>query len=66
MIDTDLHPDNIASDEDEEEDLSSSVSNNSGPIINLRTDILDAESLNILSENTYVDTVLTALPVSLL
>ncbi|XP_010674639.2 solute carrier family 40 member 3, chloroplastic isoform X1 [Beta vulgaris subsp. vulgaris] len=63
MIDTDLQVDNIASDEDIEEDLSSSASNYSSPIVHLHPDILEAESLNILNERSYVDTVLTGLPV---
>ncbi|KAL2925681.1 Solute carrier family 40 member 3 chloroplastic, partial [Bienertia sinuspersici] len=63
MIDTDLHPDDIACDEDIQEDLASSASNYSGPVVHLNPDILEAESVNILSERSYVDTVLTALPV---
>ncbi|XP_021734448.1 solute carrier family 40 member 3, chloroplastic-like [Chenopodium quinoa] len=54
MIDTDLLLDNVVSDEDTE-DFSSSASNFS--------EILEAESLNILSDRSYVDNVLTALPV---
>lgn len=63
MIDTDLHLDNVVSDEEAEEDLSSSASNYSNPVVHLHPDILEAESLNILSERSYVDNVLTALPV---
>lgn len=33
------------------------------PIVKLKSDILETESLNLLTEATYVDTLLTALPV---
>ncbi|KAJ8447084.1 hypothetical protein Cgig2_022813 [Carnegiea gigantea] len=63
IIDTDLHLDDIASDEDTEEDLSYSASSSPGPIFHLNSDILDAEALKLLSERSYVGSVLTALPV---
>lgn len=63
IIDTDLHLDDIASDEDTEEDLSYSAPSSPGPIFHLNSDILDAEALNLLSERSYVGSVLTALPV---
>uniref|UniRef100_A0A7C9B3A5 Solute carrier family 40 member n=1 Tax=Opuntia streptacantha TaxID=393608 RepID=A0A7C9B3A5_OPUST len=63
IIDADLHLEDIASDEDTEEDLSYSASSSPGSIIHLSPDILDVEHLNLLSERSYVDNVLTALPV---
>lgn len=62
MINTDLHLEDIASDEDTEEDLSSSGSC-PVPVVHLNSDVLDSEPLNLLSERSYVDNVLTALPV---
>lgn len=63
IIDTDLHLDDIASEEDTEEDLSYSAPGSPGPIFHLNSDILDAEALNLLRERSYVGSVLTALPV---
>lgn len=51
----------VAIEEELHEELS--TSNCSVPIVQLNTDVLEAESVNLLSESTYVDTLLTKLPV---
>lgn len=51
----------VAIEEELHEELS--TSNCSVPIVQLNSDVLEAESVNLLSESTYVDTLLTKLPV---
>lgn len=34
------------------------------PVVHLKSDILDSEALDLLAKGTYVDTILTTLPVS--
>ncbi|KAL1341402.1 hypothetical protein HN51_027880 [Arachis hypogaea] len=67
ITDTSVHLDHVATDEDGEEGCScSSPMVKPGcpvPIVKLNPDILEAESLNLLNEDTFVDTLLTALPV---
>lgn len=46
-----------------QEDLPDIASNCPVPIIHLKPDILEAEPLNLLTEGTFVDNLLTALPV---
>lgn len=48
------------------EDSTSLDSNCSIPVVHLKTDTLDAEGINLLAGGTYVDTILTALPVRIL
>ena len=60
ITDTDVF-NNVAVEEELHEDLSTSSC--SVPIIHLNTEVLEAESVNLLSEGTYVDTLLTKLPV---
>ncbi|KAK1374050.1 Solute carrier family 40 protein [Heracleum sosnowskyi] len=60
ITDTDVL-NSVAIEEELHEELS--TSNCSVPIVQLNTDVLEAESVNLLSESTYVDTLLTKLPV---
>lgn len=63
LTDTEVHLDNVVTDEDANEGRGVVESHCSVPFVKLNTDILDTESLNLLSEATFVDTLLTALPV---
>lgn len=58
-----MHLDNVVTDEDASEGRGVVESHCSVPFVKLNTDILETESLNLLSEATFVDTLLTALPV---
>ncbi|CAK9171434.1 unnamed protein product [Ilex paraguariensis] len=54
----------IIPDEEVEEDISAAASSDcSVSIVHLKSDILESEALNLLGEGTYVDTLLTTLPV---
>ncbi|QCE07261.1 solute carrier family 40 [Vigna unguiculata] len=63
LTDTDVHLDHVTTDEDE--GLGRGVVEPLCPVpfVNLKTDILEPESLNLLAEATFVDTLLTTLPV---
>lgn len=58
ITNTDVHFNQVAT---EDEDLSATDSTT--PILQLKSDVLETESLNILTGDTYVDNLLTALPV---
>lgn len=60
ITDTDVL-NSVAIEEELHEELS--TSNCSVPVVQLNTDVLEAESVNLLRESTYVDTLLTKLPV---
>ncbi|KAA8545260.1 hypothetical protein F0562_020044 [Nyssa sinensis] len=62
ITDTDVF-DHVANEEEGQEDFSAAASNCSVPIVHLKSDILETESLNILGEGTYVDSLLTTWPV---
>lgn len=51
----------VVTEEEVHEELS--ASNCSVPIVHLNSDVLETESLNLLDEGTFVDTLLTTLPV---
>jgi len=53
----------VTTDDDIHEDLLTPIEDHSIPIVHLDTNISVTESLTLLTECTYVDTVLTALPV---
>ena len=53
----------LAAEEEISEDLTASESNCSVQIVHLKSDVLETEALNLLAEGTFVDTLLTALPV---
>lgn len=53
----------VDSDEEVQAEFSTAASNCSVPIVHIKSDILETESLNLLAEDTYVDTLLTTLPV---
>ncbi|KAL3515934.1 hypothetical protein ACH5RR_022836 [Cinchona calisaya] len=53
----------VAAEEEIPEDLATADSNCSVPIIHLKSEVLETEALNLLAEGTYVDTLLTTLPV---
>ncbi|CAL0316549.1 unnamed protein product [Lupinus luteus] len=62
ITNTDIHVDHVTM--DEAEGTSSAVEPECPvPIVKLNSDILKTESLNLLTEATFVDTLLTALPV---
>ncbi|TYI46892.1 hypothetical protein E1A91_D13G135600v1 [Gossypium mustelinum] len=58
ITNTDVHFNQVAT---EDEDLSATDSTT--PILQLKSDVLETESLNILTGDTYVDNLLTTLPV---
>ncbi|KAJ7977854.1 Solute carrier family 40 protein [Quillaja saponaria] len=63
ITNADVHLTHVAT-EDEAQDESSTLEPDcSIPIIKLNSDILETESLNLLTEDTYVDSLLTTLPV---
>jgi hypothetical protein len=53
----------VTTDDEIHEDLLTPIEDHSIPIVHLDTNISVTESLTLLTECTYVDTVLTALPV---
>ncbi|KAL9248241.1 hypothetical protein vseg_021585 [Gypsophila vaccaria] len=63
VVDTDVQLDSISPDEDALENMSCSATSSPPPIIHLNPEILEAEPLHMLSERSFVDNVLTALPV---
>lgn len=64
ITNTDVHLEHVTSNEDQGEGGSSTVVEHECPVpIKLKSDILETESLNLLSKATFVDTLLTALPV---
>lgn len=63
IANTDTHFNHIATDEEVHDDLSPDESLGSVPVVHLKSDILGAEPLNLLSEDAYVDSLLTTLPV---
>ncbi|KAH1032124.1 hypothetical protein J1N35_044298 [Gossypium stocksii] len=62
ITNTDVHFNQVAT---EDEDLSATDSDCccTTPILQLKSDVLETESLNILTGDTYVDSLLTTLPV---
>ncbi|KAK9292502.1 hypothetical protein L1049_020475 [Liquidambar formosana] len=63
ITNTDVHFNHIATDEDVKEDSSVEAPDCSIPIVHLKSDILETKPLNLLTEDTYVDSLLTTLPV---
>jgi len=63
LTDTDVHLDHVTTDEDEGQGRGVVEPLCPVPFVKLKTDILETESLNLLSEATFVDTLLTTLPV---
>lgn len=53
----------VATEEEIPEDCTTADSNCSVPIVHLKSDVLETEALNLLAEGTFVDTLLTTLPV---
>lgn len=60
-----MHLDHVTTDEDEGQGRGVVEPLCPVPFVNLKTDILEPESLNLLAEATFVDTLLTTLPVGL-
>ncbi|CAH9087516.1 unnamed protein product [Cuscuta europaea] len=52
-----------STDEEVKEKFESADCNCPVPVVNIKSDILESEALNLLAEGTYVDTLLTTLPV---
>lgn len=63
ITNTEVQFDQTATDEGVQEDFPDVASNCPVPIIHLKSDILETEPFNLLTEGTYVDSLLTALPV---
>ncbi|XP_057425564.1 solute carrier family 40 member 3, chloroplastic [Lotus japonicus] len=65
ITNTDVQLDHVTTNEDQCEGVVSSMVESECAVVpvKLQPDIMDTESLNILSEATFVDTLLTALPV---
>lgn len=53
----------VTTDEVVQEDLATADSNCTVPIVHLTSDLLETDALNLLAKGTYVDTLLTTLPV---
>jgi len=66
LTDTDVHLVHVTTDEDEAQGRGVVEPHCPVPFVKLNTDILETESLNLLAEATFVDTLLTALPVGFL
>lgn len=66
FINTDTQCNHVATEDESCEELSAVEPDCSVPIINLKSEILEAEPLSLLTEDTYVDCLLTALPVRIL
>lgn len=63
ITNTDTHCSHVVTEDEASEELSAVEPECSVPIINLKSDILEAEPLSLLTEETYVDCLLTTLPV---
>ncbi|KAE8010331.1 hypothetical protein FH972_006708 [Carpinus fangiana] len=63
ITNTDVQFNQVATEDELIEDFSAVESNCSVPIVHLKSEILETESLNLLTEETYVDSLLTKLPV---
>lgn len=64
ITNTDIHLDQVDTINEERDDGGSSVIEHECPVpIKIKPDIMENESLNLLSEATFVDTLLTSLPV---
>ncbi|KAL1212765.1 Solute carrier family 40 member 3 [Cardamine amara subsp. amara] len=63
IINTEVCHEFVTTDDDIHEDLPTQIEDHSIPLVHLDTNIAVTESLSLLTECTYVDTVLTALPV---
>lgn len=66
ITNTDTHCSHVVTEDEASEELSAVEPECSVPIINLKSDILEAEPLSLLTEDTYVDCLLTTLPVCFL
>lgn len=66
ITNTDVQFNQVATEDELLEDFSAVESNCSVPIVHLKSEILETESLNLLTEETYVDSLLTKLPVCFL
>uniref|UniRef100_A0A2N9EPM5 Solute carrier family 40 member n=1 Tax=Fagus sylvatica TaxID=28930 RepID=A0A2N9EPM5_FAGSY len=63
ITNTDVQFNQVATEDELPEDFSDAEPNCSVPIVHLKSEILETESLNLLTEETYVDSLLTNLPV---
>uniref|UniRef100_A0A1J3GX81 Solute carrier family 40 member n=1 Tax=Noccaea caerulescens TaxID=107243 RepID=A0A1J3GX81_NOCCA len=63
ITNTDVYHDFVTTDDNIHEDLPTPAEDHPIPVVHLDTNIAVTESLSLLTECTYVDTVLTALPV---
>ncbi|XP_010267955.1 PREDICTED: solute carrier family 40 member 3, chloroplastic-like isoform X2 [Nelumbo nucifera] len=63
ITNTDVHFNHVATEEDIPDDLSSIPSGCSFPLVHVQSEILGTESLSSLAEDTYIDNLLTTLPV---
>uniref|UniRef100_A0A1J3CG63 Solute carrier family 40 member n=1 Tax=Noccaea caerulescens TaxID=107243 RepID=A0A1J3CG63_NOCCA len=63
ITNTDVYHDFVTTDDNIHEDLPTPTEDHPFPVVHLDTNIAVTESLSLLTECTYVDTVLTALPV---
>ncbi|XP_010259256.1 PREDICTED: solute carrier family 40 member 3, chloroplastic-like isoform X2 [Nelumbo nucifera] len=60
---TDIHFNNVTTEEEIPDDLSSIPSGCSVPLVHIQSEILGTESFNLLAEDSYMDSLLTTLPV---
>ncbi|KAG2695800.1 hypothetical protein I3760_07G029400 [Carya illinoinensis] len=63
ITNTNVQFDQVAAEDEIQENFSAVESNSLVPIVRLNSDILETESLNLLTEGAYVDSLLTKLPV---
>ncbi|XP_042486636.1 solute carrier family 40 member 3, chloroplastic [Macadamia integrifolia] len=63
ITNADLHFNNVATEEEVQDELSSVSSGCSVPVVHLKTGIIESEALNLPAEDTYMNELLTTLPV---
>ena len=63
ITNADVQFNQVAAEDDPPQDFSALEPNRSVPIVHLKSEILETESLNLLTEETYVDSHFTNLPV---
>lgn len=63
MTNTELHLNEVATDEEVQEDMSAVDMECLVPVVHLNPDTLQTDSLTLLTEGTYVDSLFRTLPV---
>lgn len=63
LTNTGIPVSHVVNDEEARQDVSSAVCDSPVSVIHLNSNILEGETLTLLTEETYVDSLLTTLPV---